>query len=165
MNKLLKQFVKYNYWANEKFVSLLVEISPKHLDVSVKNSFPSVRKTIFHIWDAEVLYLNRLKGISLDFFPSEKFPLTTPIDKMLKTSREFCDFVEDKDDSFFDRICVYKNTQGEEFSQPFAELIMHCMNHSTYHRGQLVTILRGLGYSAFPQTDLIHFLRTRDLSR
>ena len=159
MEKLLKQFVKYNYWANEKIVSLLVEISPKHLDVSVKSSFTSVRKTVFHIWDAEVLYLKRLQGVSLDSFPSEKFPLTTPIDKMLKTSREFCEFIEDKDKDFFQKMCLYKNTHGEEFSQPFSELILHCMNHSTFHRGQVITILRGLGYSAFPQTDLIHFLR------
>lgn len=162
MKNLLKQFVKYNYWANEKFISLLVEISPKHLDISVKSSFPSLRKTVFHIWDAEVLYLNRLRGVSLDYFPSEKFPLTTPIDKLLKTSKEFYEFVEEKEDSFFNSVCVYKNTHGEKFSQPFSELILHCMNHSTFHRGQIITILRGLGYTAFPQTDLIHFLRTAE---
>lgn len=162
MKNLLKQFVKYNYWANEKFVSLLNEISHKHLDVAVKSSYPSLRKTIFHIWDAEALYLNRLKGISLDYFPSEKFPLTTPIDKMLKTSSEFYELVKDKEDEFFERLCNYKNTHGEKFSQPYSEMILHCMNHSTYHRGQIITILRGLGYTAFPQTDLIHFLRTVD---
>lgn len=160
MENLLKQYVKYNHWANEKFVSILKEISSKHLDKNVKSSFPSLRKTLFHIWDAETIYLNRLKGISLDYFPSEKFPLTTPIEKILKTSKEFYDFVKNENEDFFNRICTYKNTRGEEFSQPFSELILHCMNHSSFHRGQIITILRGFGYTAFPQTDLIHFLRT-----
>lgn len=159
MQNLLKQFVKYNHWANEKFVSLLAEISPKHLDKSVKSSFPSLRKTIFHIWDAEVLHLNRLKGTSLSYFPSEKYPLTTPVEKLLKTSKEFYEFIQDKEDDFFTTDCIYKNTQGEEFSQPFSELILHCMNHSSFHRGQIITILRGMGFTTFPQTDLIHFLR------
>ena len=162
MKNLLKQFVKYNYWANEKFVSLLVEISPKHLDISVKSSFPSVRKTVFHIWDAEILFLNRLKGVSPDYFPSRKFPLTTPIGKMLKTSKEFSEFTEDKEEDYFNKLCTYKNTHGQEFSQPYSELILHCMNHSSFHRGQIITILRGLGYTDFPQTDLIHFLRTNE---
>lgn len=162
MKSLLKQFVKYNYWANEKFVSLLKEIPPKHLDATVKSSFPSLRKTLFHIWDGEVLYLNRLKGISLDYFPSEKFPLTTPVDKLLKTSLEFYEFVKDENEDFFNRQCTYKNTHGAEFTQTFTEMILHCMNHSTFHRGQIITILRGQGYTTFPQTDLIHFLRTID---
>ena len=159
MKNLLKKIVRYNYWANEKFVSVLSEIAPKHLDITVKSSFPSIRKTLFHIWDAEVLFLNRIQGISLDSFPSRKYPLTTPIEKILRTSKELRDFVESADDDFFQRICTYKNTHGEEFSQPNSDLIMHCMNHSTFHRGQIITILRSLGYTAFPQTDLIHFLR------
>ena len=33
------------------------------------------------------------------------------------------------------------------------------MNHSTYHRGQLVTLLRGAGFTALSTTDLISFYR------
>lgn len=160
VKNLLVQMVKYNHWANEKFISILEEISTKHLDAAVKSSFPSVRKTMFHIWDAEVLYLHRLQGNSLNHFPSEKFPLTTPISKMLKTSKEFYGFVKPKEEEFFHSSCSYRNTRGEEFKQPVSELLIHCMNHSTFHRGQVITILRNLGYTAFPQTDLIHFLRS-----
>lgn len=162
MKNQLIRMVKYNHWANEKFVSLLDEISSKHLDVAVKSSYPSLRKTMFHIWDAEALYLNRLKGISLDYFPSAKFPLTTPISKMLKTSGEFYEYVNVQDEKYFNSDCYYNNTKGEKFLQPVADLILHCVNHSTFHRGQVITIMRSLGYTAFPQTDLIHFLRTVD---
>lgn len=160
MKNLLKQLVKYNWWANEKYISMLTEIPARHLDVTVKSSFPSIRKTLFHIWDAEELWKSRLKGRSPDHFPSHKFPLTTPINKMLKTSAEFYELVKDKEPEFFSESCTYKSLNGEEFTQPREALIVHCMNHSGFHRGQIITILRGLGYTAFPQTDFIHFLRT-----
>jgi len=38
-------------------------------------------------------------------------------------------------------------------------MIMHCMNHSTYHRGQIITLLRELGATEIPGTDMIAYIR------
>jgi uncharacterized damage-inducible protein DinB len=40
-------------------------------------------------------------------------------------------------------------------------MLRHVVNHSTYHRGQVTTMLRILGAAA-PATDLILFYRTAD---
>ncbi len=40
-----------------------------------------------------------------------------------------------------------------------AEAVLHCMNHSTFHRGQLITIFRQLGFKKLFSTDLIAFSR------
>ncbi|HLO83040.1 MAG TPA: DinB family protein, partial [Chitinophagaceae bacterium] len=54
----------------------------------------------------------------------------------------------------------YKNYKGEEFSQPLYEILLHVFNHGTYHRGQLVTMIRALGHEeALPQTDFIVWAR------
>jgi uncharacterized damage-inducible protein DinB len=79
----------------------------------------------------------------------------------LSNSASFNDFVESADQSFIDRLCDYTNLKGEKFSTPFSTIVMHCMNHSTYHRGQLVTMYRQLGLKEIPSTDLITFDRTR----
>jgi uncharacterized damage-inducible protein DinB len=46
------------------------------------------------------------------------------------------------------------------FAQPLWQCLQHVANHSTYHRGQITTMLRQLG--AKPAgTDLIGFYRER----
>ncbi len=39
----------------------------------------------------------------------------------------------------------YTNTQGTPYSLPLVHLMRHVVNHASYHRGQLVTMLRLLG--------------------
>ena len=53
----------------------------------------------------------------------------------------------------------YKSLKGIPFSQPLYQLLLHVFNHATYHRGQLVTILRQLDVQNIPQTDFIAWSR------
>ncbi|MGH7554230.1 MAG: DinB family protein, partial [Longimicrobiales bacterium] len=54
----------------------------------------------------------------------------------------------------------YRNTQGQPFSNLLGDLMRHVVNHSTYHRGQVATMLRQLGEAAV-STDLVLFYRER----
>jgi uncharacterized damage-inducible protein DinB len=49
---------------------------------------------------------------------------------------------------------VYQNLKGETWRYPLWQQMHHVVNHSTYHRGQVVTMLRQLGAAA-PATDLL----------
>lgn len=49
---------------------------------------------------------------------------------------------------------------GIRQAQPFSNTLQHLVNHGTYHRGQVVTMLRQLGAAA-PTTDLIAFYSER----
>jgi uncharacterized damage-inducible protein DinB len=49
---------------------------------------------------------------------------------------------------------------GQPFAQPLWQMLQHVANHSTYHRGQIATMLRQLGTKA-TSTDLIAFYRER----
>ena len=48
---------------------------------------------------------------------------------------------------------------GVRYAQPFSQTFQHLVNHGTYHRGQVVTMLRQLGVQGPPSTDLIAFYR------
>jgi uncharacterized damage-inducible protein DinB len=52
----------------------------------------------------------------------------------------------------------YANTKGRRYANPLGLLIQHQINHSTYHRGQVTTMLRQLGAQAIG-TDFVTFLR------
>ena len=55
----------------------------------------------------------------------------------------------------------YANSKGEKFTQPRWELLMHCFNHASYHRGQVVSIMRQLDMTDIPTTDMVVYQRLR----
>jgi uncharacterized damage-inducible protein DinB len=58
-----------------------------------------------------------------------------------------------------DEVISYANLSGQRFAQPIAQIALHVINHGTYHRGQLRGLAEADGYTTFPETDLIFFLR------
>jgi len=161
MKHLLTDYVRYNYWANNRLGNRFSQVADALLEQDVPSSFPSIAKTLLHIWDAEQIWLHRLQGRSLSGFPSEVFEGEVPdiIGGLMKGSAEFVAFVEKQPEEFFVTECQYKTTSGKKYQQLNGELIHHCMNHSTYHRGQLITLAHQLEIGDLPQTDYIAYLR------
>jgi uncharacterized damage-inducible protein DinB len=157
----LKHLVAYNLWANKRIAEVLSQTTDMELNKEITSSFSSIRKTVYHIWDAEYIWLSRINGVSLKSFPSKEFGNDIAINSFLSCSEEWVKSVADKDESFFEKICIYKNIKQIEFSNSHSEIVMHCMNHSTYHRGQLVTLLRQAGKIDLPSTDMIAFFREK----
>ena len=62
MKQLLVSFCRYNLWANKKIIDTLQLLPNDIVDAQVNNSFTSIRKTIYHIWDAQVIWLSRMQG-------------------------------------------------------------------------------------------------------
>lgn len=76
------------------------------------------------------------------------------------TSQKFASLVSERDEDFLKAECKFKTLDGKEFSETNSNIIMHCMNHSTFHRGQLITMFRALNLEGkMPRTDLIVYLR------
>ena len=59
------------------------------------------------------------------------------------------------------RLIDYKSFAGEPFTNTLGQIVQHVVNHGTYHRGQVATMLRQLGAQAI-SSDLICFYRERD---
>ena len=53
---------------------------------------------------------------------------------------------------------AYKNMAGDTYIDNIADVLTHLVNHSTYHRGQIMQLIRGLGMTP-PGTDFIIFAR------
>ncbi|MBK6730317.1 MAG: DinB family protein [Bacteroidetes bacterium] len=158
---LLISYISYNNWANTTLINHINKIPESPINTEVESSFNTLHKTYFHIWDAQVIWLKRMQGISLD-----KCPDKTNINNsdewyisFLKQSEEFLNYFTDKSDNYFDELCIYHDLKGNEYKQTFAQIIMHCMNHSTYHRGQIITCMHQLKITEIPQTDFIYYLR------
>ena len=47
---------------------------------------------------------------------------------------------------------------GTPYAEPLVQLMQHLVNHSTYHRGQVTTMLRQIGGEA-ASLDMLYFFR------
>lgn len=159
VNQILETYTSYNLWANKKLLDVLKDIDASLLDKEIKSSFPSLRKTIHHIWAAEEVWHTRLHGNSPPSLP-EPGPDFPAFSKLLTgRSQGFIDLVKSKDENYLQAPCTYKDIRGNTWTNLHWQMIMHCMNHSTYHRGQVVTMLREVGQTTIPSTDMMGYFR------
>ncbi|HEX9652931.1 MAG TPA: DinB family protein, partial [bacterium] len=126
------------------------------------NSFPSIRETLVHMLSAEWIWLTRWNGSSPTGMP-ESWELSTHASlrrQWLEAEREQTTFVSGLTEDALNKVISYRNTAGQPFANPLWQMMRHVVNHSTYHRGQVTTMLRQLGAEAVA-TDLIVFFREK----
>lgn len=160
---LLRDYAVFNCWANQRMADWLRGQPEALLTRPTPSSFPTLRETMQHIWDAQAVWLNRLRGQSPPAFLSEKFEGTTGevIAQMLGSAQELCDFVQAQPDDYFDRTTAFTLFSGAQDVQSNSAILLHCLQHSTYHRGQMVTMARALGLTDPPKTDYIAYVRLK----
>jgi uncharacterized damage-inducible protein DinB len=156
----VRQLFAYTAWANSLVFEAAAALSEEQLGHSVASSFPSVGGTLAHVVGAEWVWLRRWLGESPSGFPDwVSRPVVAELRARLSTvERQRDAFVAGLSDADLGQVCSYRNLAGQAFSDPLGGLMRHVVNHSTYHRGQVATQLRQLGFKP-PSTDLIVFLR------
>lgn len=164
MKPLLLNFLRYNHWANKKMCNYLSQIDNDETDINKQGGYATIKKVIMHIADAEQNWLARLNGDNIPHMHnldiSGSFHNICGL--ILRNSEAFIDYVDTKEDSFFSLNTEYINLKGKTFSQNNGEIILHCMNHSTFHRGQIMNMLRHVGYTDQSASDFIMFLREQE---
>ena len=163
MKGLLQQYAAYNVWANQKLFDCIVNLSDDQINREITSSFSSIHKTILHMWDAESMWWQRLKLNEFVERPSDSFTesFSELIKRQAAQSRQWEEWINSATDVQLGHVFAYQNTKKEQFKQPVYEMLMHLFNHGTYHRGQLVTMLRQLGIEKIPPTDFIVFCRKK----
>jgi uncharacterized damage-inducible protein DinB len=161
MKDLLKDYTKYNIWANERICRVLEPLGAEILDREFKSSYTTIRKTVYHIWDSEFIWIKRLSGKSLKEGPSTAFNGTFLEfqNDFLAGSGKFFMYVLNKEGKDLEKDLSYKNIKGDPFKNKIHHIIQHVVNHSTFHRGQIITLLRTAGITELPTTDFIAFVR------
>jgi len=159
------QLFAYDTWATDLFFDALAKIPDDELRRDVGTSHQSIFGTLVHIVGAEEVWLAR--WTSEDGAPPS---LPSPDDiASLEELRKRWDRVRRDRDAFVKRLSdealteelTMTNSRGETFRHTFQQMFQHLANHSTYHRGQIVTMLRQLGAEP-PPTDLIRYYRRRE---
>jgi uncharacterized damage-inducible protein DinB len=163
MKELLSQLAAYNIWANQRLLVLLLALPEEKQKQEIPSSFKSLYTTLLHIWDAESNWWQRMKLHEKIIVPSENFKGTMQdiANGLLLQNRQWQEWVNLATDAALDHVFQYQNSKKEQFKQPVYQMILHVFNHGTYHRGQLINMLRQLGVEKLPQTDFIVWSRKK----
>ena len=163
MKELLQQLSAYHMWANNLLIGVIKNLPPELHQKEVPSSFNSLLKTVVHMWNSETVWWQRMKLQERIIEPKDNFNGTTSdaIDSLFQQNKQWMEWVNNAQEHHLEHVFQYQNFKGEQFKQPLFQMLLHVFNHGTYHRGQIVTILRQLGIEKIPQTDFIDWSRKR----
>jgi len=163
MKELLHQYASHNLWANQLLLNVINQLTPEQIQQPIASSFPGIFKTVLHLLDAESLWWQRLKLQEHTERPSETFSgdFNELQQKLIQQSTLYEQWTGNLLDHQLLHVFAYQRSKTEQQKQPVYQTLLHIFNHGTYHRGQLVTMLRQLGVTNIPQTDYIAYLRQK----
>jgi len=162
----IAQELEYDRWANRRFLDAAARLDAEQLARVMGSSFTSVRDTLVHMAWAEWLWLERWQGHSpKEYLNPTDFPTLDDV-------RFYWSAIEARQIQFTGSLSVgseqrrvrYTNFQGVEWEYSLGQMVHHLVNHSAYHRGQLATMLRQLGFVP-PQTDYLVWVDEQSTSR
>jgi uncharacterized damage-inducible protein DinB len=158
----LRTLLDYNYWARDRMFEALASLTPEQADRDMGNSFRSIRDTVTHLYAAEWVWYSRWQGTS----PTALLTTDTFADlaalraAWIEQEGKIRAFVEDLGESGVDRVFAYTLFSGQTGAAPFWQMLQHVVNHGSYHRGQVTTMLRQLGVKPPQSLDMITFYRS-----
>jgi uncharacterized damage-inducible protein DinB len=161
----LSTLLDYHYWARDRLLDAIEPLGRAEFTRDLGSSFCSVRDTLSHLHGAEWVWLSRLQGSSpTALLPHERIPdLATARAAWAESESGFRAFVGGLDADALDRLLEYRLLNGSPGTSRVWHIVQHVVNHATYHRGQVTTMLRQLGVAAPKSQDLIAFYRERGL--
>jgi uncharacterized damage-inducible protein DinB len=159
---VVRELLLYMLWADRMTLKALREVRPEDLTRDAGISFRSMLGTMAHMLGAQRLWLSRFSGNPLGRVPAiDDFPdLPAWIQGWEETAAGMEAFLAGLTDDQLSTLLTWTTTRGETFSRPLWQPVIHLVNHTTYHRGQVVSLLRQMGYRP-PSTDLVYYFIER----
>jgi uncharacterized damage-inducible protein DinB len=160
----LRTLVDYHYWARDRVFDAVERLAPEQFTRNLGNSFASVRDTLAHLYAADWIWCARWEGESPRALPDpNQFPDLEAVRTAFAAQEQRVRAVLERiGEAGLERIVEYRTTDGKAGAQPFWQQLQHLVNHGSYHRGQVTTMLRQLGVPPPKSMDLIAFYRERN---
>lgn len=149
----------YNCWANHRSLAAAGKLAAEAFHRPMGNSFSSLRDTLAHILGAEWIWLERWLGrFPTALLDPGDFPTVQSLESRWKTvEQDQTRFTQSLTPQRLNESLAYLNRSGQRFSYPLWQQMVHVVNHSSYHRGQVTTLLRQLGAEAVSTDCLAYY--------
>jgi uncharacterized damage-inducible protein DinB len=159
----LNTLLDYHYWARDRVLEAVEPLTAEQFTRNLGNSFPSIRDTLAHNIGAEWVWYSRWIGAPpTGLPPTDGFPdLASVRVQWADMESKIRGFLRDLGPDGVTRVFEYKMFTGAAYSQPFWQMLQHVVNHASYHRGQVTTMLRQMGCQPGKSMDISVFYRER----
>jgi len=143
----IRELYDYNHWANQRVLSAMTPLTDDMFTRNMGNSFVSLRDTLAHILGAEWIWLERWLGRSPKaLLSASDFPTLQALQRRWPAVRlDQNQYIQTLVPDRLNDDVSYTNTRGERYSYALWRQMLHVINHSSYHRGQVTTLLRQMG--------------------
>ena len=157
----LQTMLDYHYWARDRLLDAVATLTPDQYTRDLGSSFKSVRETVTHIYAAEWAWHERWNGRSpTALLPPDQFPdLAALRHAWSELETQMRDFAASLGDHGPSRVIDYKLLNGQTGASPIWQMLQHVVNHASYHRGQVTTMLRQIGAAPAKPMDMIAYYR------
>jgi len=158
----IKLLFEFNYWAKARMFGVLDTIPEAELYKDLKTSFKGIHGTLVHICAAENTWLQRFAGIpNPKFLRVDDLPTYTAVKvKWNEVEKEMLAYVSTLTDSALTEKFSFTTSDGKTVTNLRWHALQHLVNHGSYHRGQITSMIRQIG-STPVGTDLIAFYRQK----
>lgn len=163
----LHTLLDYHYWARDRLLDAVERLPPEQVTRDLGNSFPSIRDTLVHLYSADWIWCARWEGESPTALlePSTFADVATIRRAWKEHERRVRSLLERLGEEGIGRTVEYRTTDGKPQAQVFWQMLQHVVNHASYHRGQVTTMIRQLKATPPKSMDLIAFYRERGAAR
>lgn len=147
MKVFFRDLFDYNYSSNNKLIKNFENDSIKFSEKS--------HLLMSHILNAQNIWNHRIMGISTEFkvwtlHPAKDYSIINT--QNLKKSLDIIEYIS------LEKVLEYKTSTGDAYSNNVSEILFHIINHSTYHRGQIISDMKLSGIDPL-NTDYIFYKR------
>ncbi len=148
----------HNDWANGKLLDAAGRLADDALDRAFPIGPGSIRKTLYHIFIAEWLWLRRWGGVSprkgeepREFVRLDE--LAVEWRSLVAQRRGYLTGLSATD---LPRAVTYSNLRGDTHTFALGHLLIHVATHGVHHRAQVVNMLRQVGATP-PELDFLGY--------
>ena len=143
---MLVEMMKYTQWADEKLIAVFDQ----------QEVIPEKASSLFsHVLNAQYIWACRILAKGPQFQVWEVHETST-YTKISKTN--FTMLAEILKTVDLEKEISYTNSRGESYRDLVKDILFHVFNHSTYHRGQIASLLKVHAIQP-PATDYIQLKR------
>ncbi len=144
----IRALYAYSAWANARILATAEQIDPQQFTRDV-DTLGSIRDTLVHTASAQLTWLERWHGNSPPrLWDPREFPEVASLrSRWALVEGATSEYLAKLDEPDLARIVAYVNFQGEPWSYPLWQQLLHQVNHATQHRSEAALLLTQLGHS------------------
>jgi uncharacterized damage-inducible protein DinB len=152
--ELLRSQIGYSAWASGLLVEAAARLTPEELTRDFGTADKSVLGTLVHVFGADRVWLDRVKGGPANrFLAEEDYRLTVLQNDWPALYESWKEWASGLTDEAAAADVAYRDMRGRSFRQALVVIVLHVVNHGTHHRGQASGFLRAMGHTP-PELDL-----------